>query len=203
MSLYRDTFHNDVDLSPAVIKNGVEKGEFFVLCSPDQDGITPIGVAIFADISRALDKPYVLLDYFFINPDKRGKGIGTDFFDSIVKYLNKNSKYECIFLECVEKLVGFYSRLGAIKTSLQPSLCLESMSDLSKISIDTLPERLLFLMAVPLCRMTSKSSPINDLSTLESIICFARTHVHSMTRSSWKAYLNSGKSIAYRVWSRR
>lgn len=203
MSLYSNTFHGDADLSVDMIKQAIKEGEMFVLCLPDQDGITPIGVAILADLSGAHEKPFVMLDYFFINPAKRGKGIGSAFFDSVIKYLNENSTYECLILECVDKLVGFYSRLGAIKTKMAPSLCIQSMSDLpSKVSSKSCYETLLYLMAVPLRYIKSEFPPTT--STLEPIVAYARTHVHKMERFEWSSLTtHAGNNVVFRAWSRK
>jgi GNAT superfamily N-acetyltransferase len=194
MTLYSSTFSNDVDLSQETIKQGIEDGSLFVLCLPDQDGMTPIGVAIMADLSAAHETQFVMLDYFFVNPAKRGKGVGSEFFGNVVRYLQDNTAYECMILECVSKLVGFYEKLGAVSTSLNPSVCLVSKADLAK---KQLPETLLNLMTVPL-----NSGFENNSSVLEKVLTYARSHVHEMTLYLENMILPGEKPVKYNVWSR-
>jgi GNAT superfamily N-acetyltransferase len=193
-AVYKETFTNDVDLTKEMIKQGIDNGTLFMLCLPDQDGITPIGVAIMGDLADAQETPIVMLDYFFINPAKRGKGIGTSFFGNIVRYLRDNTPYKYMVLECVSKLVGFYEKLGARPSNLNPSVCLVSKNDLSSRVI---PDTLLYLMVVPLD--DNQATEIDRL-ILEKALRYARFHIHAMTLQDSDIPANT---TLFNVWSRR
>jgi GNAT superfamily N-acetyltransferase len=192
MSLYQATFKNDVDLSIATIKKSVQEGKMFVLCLPDQDA-TPTGVAIMGDLSSAHERSVVILDYFFVNPAKRGKGTGSAFFAGVKQFLRDNTSFEYMILECVSRLVGFYERLGATLTNLKPSLCLVSNDDLAK---KAQAENLLYLMIAPVNDGTDY-----DLPDLEPVLKHARSHIHSMTKHC-EQELTPENRIIFTSWSR-
>jgi ribosomal protein S18 acetylase RimI-like enzyme len=61
------------------------------------------------------------LDYLFVNKKLQGKGIGSTFMKNLLEFLSKERYFAAMTLECVDGLVGWYQKLGGIKSKLKPS----------------------------------------------------------------------------------
>jgi len=65
--------------------------------------------------------PVAHIDYFFVNQEIRGKGVGSKFLTDILKVFQKEGVYEGITLECEPKLVDFYKKFNFQKIKTSPS----------------------------------------------------------------------------------
>jgi len=115
LQVYSRTFNSQVDLSPSTIKQYLREGKYFMLCLPDQqDRDKIVACAFLAD----LKKDFVMLEYLFVDQQRSGKGIGTKFFTQIKDYLRLRMSKKFMMLECLKRLVGWYSRMGAVDPKL-------------------------------------------------------------------------------------
>jgi len=168
----------------------------------DEQDDSLIGGAILGDLSEVHDN-VVILEYFFVNPEKRGKGIGSNWFLKLLEHLRQNTRYTFMVLECVKGLIGFYSRLGAFDTHIKPSLCVRSLSSPSttlSLSSKVCPPSLLSLMAVSLHE--DGSEEFHDSEFLNSTVNYLRNHLHRMISMKSKTIVLEDQEAvcSFNVW---
>lgn len=85
----------------------------------DQDG-TPAGFALyFFNFSTFLARPGIYLEDLFVQPDRRGRGIGKALLLHLARLANARGcgRLEWSVLDWNEPAKGFYRKLGAIELS--------------------------------------------------------------------------------------
>jgi len=200
-SLFASTFHGEVDPCVATVTEYVQSGKYKILALVDKQDNSVIGGAILGNIT-GVHLDVVILEYFFVNPLKRGKGIGSKWFNTLTDYLKENTTYKYMILECVENLIGFYARLGAVDTGITPSLCVKSLyspTTVSTMSAGTRPASLLSLMAV--CLRDDGAEVIENKPMMNSIIAYVKRHLQSMVVTVPKTYQHEDGVKSYNVWS--
>jgi len=200
-SLFASTFHGEVDPTVDTVSEYVKTGKYQILAYVDKQDKSVIGGAILGDI-RGAHKDVVILEYFFVNPQKRGKGVGSKWFNILVDYLKEKTAYKYMVLECVESLIGFYTRLGAEETQVAPSLCVRSLSSTTTaatLSQSSRPSTLLSLMSVALRHDGAEF--VENLSIMNKVVSHVRTHLHRMVVSVPKTYSNEQGQKSFNVWA--
>jgi len=202
-SLFASTFHGEVDPIVATVNEFVQSGKYQILALVDKSDRSVIGGAILGDI-RGVHQDVVILEYFFVNPEKRGKGIGTKWFNTLLDYLKEHTTYKYMILECVESLIGFYSRLGAVDTAIQPSLCVRSLSSsttAATLSATGRPSTLLSLMAVVL--HDDGAEFVQDSHEMNTVISYVRRHLHRMITCVPKTFSTEQGEKPFNVWAQQ
>lgn len=200
-SLFASTFHGEVDPTVATVNEFVQSGKYKILALVDRQDNSVVGGAILGDIT-GIHKDVVILEYFFVNPEKRGKGIGSKWFNTLVGYLKDNTTYKYMILECVENLIGFYNRLGAVDTGIHPSLCVRSLSSpttVATMSAGSRSSSLLSLMAVSL--HDDGAEFVQDKNIMNEVIAYVRSYLHRMIVTKPKTYQTEEGAKPYNVWA--
>jgi GNAT superfamily N-acetyltransferase len=201
VALFTTTFHGEVDPTAEQVKDYVKNGKYQLLALVDKEDKSLVGGAILGDL-RGVHQEFVILEYFFVNPLKRGKGIGTSWFLILLDYVRQHTAYKVLVLECVKSLIGFYARLGAIDTCIHPSLCVRSLSATTAAAKTTSdrPDTLLSLMAVSLrddgSEMSHKYKPL-----LSGIVAHIRKHLHRMITSVSHKSVSDQHVEPYTIWA--
>jgi GNAT superfamily N-acetyltransferase len=202
-SLFASTFHGEVDPSVATVSEFVQSGKYQILALVDKSDRSVIGGAILGDI-RGVHNDVVILEYFFVNPEKRGKGIGSKWFNTLLDYLKEHTTYKYMILECVESLIGFYTRLGAVDTGISPSLCVRSLSSsttAATLSSSGRPATLLSLLAVSL--RDDGAEFVQDQRLMNTIIAYVRKHLHRMITSLPQTFCSEQGEKPFNVWAQQ
>jgi GNAT superfamily N-acetyltransferase len=200
-SLFASTFHGEVDPSVEQMSEYVKSGKYQLLALVDKSDRSLVGGAILGDI-RSVHQDFLILEYFFVNPLKRGKGIGSSWFLILLDYIRQHTAYKYLVLECVQGLLGFYARFGAFDTGIQPSLCVKSLSSsttTAAISSSVRPASLLSLMAVSLRQDGSEMS--HDKAFINTVVAHIRRHLHSMITCVPKTFESDAQVESYNVWA--
>jgi len=67
-------------------------------------------------------KDFCHLDYFFVNKNLQGKGIGKEFMNDLLTSFKNEGKYKFMTLECYDELIGFYKKFDAFScNTIKPS----------------------------------------------------------------------------------
>lgn len=201
VTLFTSTFHGEVDPTAEQVKDYIKNGKYQLLALVDKKDKSLVGGAILGDIS-SVHQEFVILDYFFVNPLKRGKGIGSSWFLILLDYVRMHTAYKVLVLECVKSLIGFYARLGAVDTGINPSQCVRSLSATTaavKTTSDR-PDTLLSLMSVSLrddgSEMLHKYKPL-----LNGVVAHIRKHLHRMITSVSHKSVSDQRVEPYTIWA--
>jgi len=182
----------------------VQAGKYKILALVDTNDRSVIGGAILGDI-RGVHQDVIILEYFFVNPEKRGKGIGTNWFKTLVDYLKQHTGFKYMILECVQGLIGFYNRLGAVDTGIQPSLCVKSLSSsttVAAVSSSARPASLLSLMVVSL--RDDGAELTHDQEFMNKVVAYVRTYLHRMISVTPKTFTTEdNNTLPYNVWAQQ
>jgi len=201
-SLFASTFHGEVDPTVEQVSEYIKSGRYQLLALVDKSDRSLVGGAILGDI-RGVHQDFLILEYFFVNPLKRGKGIGSSWFLILLDFIRQHTAYKYLVLECVQGLIGFYTRLGAFDTGVEPSLCVRSLS--SKSTVATLsssdrPAYLLSLMAVSLRQ--DGSEMFHDKPFITTVVAHIRRHLHRMITCENKTFVSDSQvESPYVVWA--
>ncbi len=201
VGLFTSTFHGEVDPTAEQVKEYVKNGKYQLLALVDKEDKSLVGGAILGDL-RGVHQEFIILDYFFVNPLKRGKGIGTSWFLILLDYIRQHTAYKFLVLECVKSLIGFYARLGAVDTCIHPSLCVRSLSATTAAAKTTSdrPDTLLSLMAVSLrddgSEVLNKYKPL-----LSGVVDYIRKHLHRMITSVSQKCVSDQHVEPYTIWA--
>jgi len=106
----------------ALLRRGIFR--LFVLKKDDlPDGKKCAGMAVISNYGR---KSVIHIDYLAISELCQGKGLGVLLMKSLIGYLTHHGSSpnpKLFSLECEERLIPFYSRLGFLNAELKPMSC--------------------------------------------------------------------------------
>ncbi|KAL0491521.1 hypothetical protein AKO1_004001 [Acrasis kona] len=168
-----------------------------MLCLPDQqDRDKIIACAFLAELSNG----FVMLEYLFVDQQRSGKGVGTKFFNQIKDFLRLRMNCRYIMLECLKRLVGWYSRMGAQDPKLNRQHWVKRISDHYRDNrlIDTTEEQKLFtILIAPL--VNSETLPKND--TIKEQLHYVRHEIQKMKKSEECTVSLCGADEKVQVWA--
>jgi len=125
LDLYAKEFSGPSEPSIPKVIELVQQGIFRVLIMTQPDLPNGKHVSAFAMISSNEKGSYLHLEYFAVNSGCRGKGVGSWICKSLVRFLAKEARSKVkspkfLSLECEERLISFYSRMGWEDVQLPP-----------------------------------------------------------------------------------
>lgn len=124
-----------------------------------------LGVAAMAIICMLKENDHVChLDYLAVNPEYRGGGIGTKFITQCVLKTMREQHKRHVTLECEDKLVNWYCKLGATRIDVLPQSVLGENS--TRYSL--------------LCFFYRESKVLDDLSSAHKLLLEIRNQFHGM-----------------------
>lgn len=156
LELYRLSFSSPAEPPYTHIDTLTQRGFYRLLGMFDEEGVV---VACGYVIELSSSGVYHL-DYFCVNPNCRGGGIGTKFFNGAVEFLKRDGKYPFLTLECDTKLVSYYTKLRCVNPRVQS---------------DSYEDHTYYLMYAPLSKNGNDDDSKGDVEkfekTLERMVC--------------------------------
>jgi len=131
LQLWSANFGGPVEPTISKLKELVRTGVYRVLILTQSD-LSVGNVAAFAILSDYGHSSVVHLEYLAVTKVSRGKGLGTNFCQMLVRFFEKEEEtklipHKVLSLECDSSLIPFYSRIGWVDTEIEPKLWLTEM----------------------------------------------------------------------------
>jgi GNAT superfamily N-acetyltransferase len=190
LELYCCSFTASYELSGDDLTKLVEQGEYIMLVQ-SLDGKQVRALAIIGNL-ELYEQSYCLLDYFVVDPKFRGGGYGAKFYNVVVEYLREYTSYRVMLLECDNGLMTWYKKLGATRSDIPSSLCLENIDD------DVQHLQSFNLMYMPIQRDDNKHEV--DPERLRTVIVHIRSCLHDLFHLEERVYERDGIVATYFVW---
>lgn len=108
--IYNSSFDNRLKIRTRNIGKNIKRGKYIPYIGYNNDNKV-IGFSLVYPVNRETKH----IDYFAIDREYRGKGIGIEFLNKLIEGIDGN----IITLECEDKLISFYKKLDFNKTKVK------------------------------------------------------------------------------------
>jgi len=184
LNLFETTFTDECEFSRDELEDSILEGKHYALALPNEDGRIK-GFAVIGNLS-GFNGTYCLLDYFAVAPAFRGNGFGGKFFKMVVNYMSEMTSRKVMLLECEERLITWYEKLGARRTLVPPSLC---------------GDKLFYLLGVS-CSGDPTDSDGNEVHRARAALNEVRNVLHGMSNYELNNHYEHGDElISCLLWS--